>query len=121
MGLKKIDVIAELKKRGAVFNQDTISWNELRALYKATTPPCPRATPPEEPAAPTGFRLESKIRKRNTFLGDAVRDERDKEVLHAEIGKRQYKGKIKTVTTIKHMDVTEDGFWLTEFVVDLKE
>ena len=65
--------------------------------------------------------LVSKIPKRNTFLSDSVRDERDAEVLRAEAGKREHKGKLKTITTVKHMEVSEDGFWVTEFAIELKE
>ncbi len=65
--------------------------------------------------------LVSKIPKRNTFLSDSVRDERDAEVLRAEAGKREHKGKLKTITTVKHMEVSIDGFWVTEFAIELKE
>jgi len=64
--------------------------------------------------------LVSKVQKRNTFMPDAHRDERDLAILRAEIGNRRYKGKIKTITTVKQMDVDKDGFWITEFTIELK-
>jgi len=70
---------------------------------------------------PRQIKLFNKMPKRNTFLPNAYRDERDAIVLNAEIGKRQHKGKIKTITTIKHMDIDKQGFWVTEFIIDLKE
>ncbi len=73
-----------------------------------------------EPEPVKQIRLENKIPKRNTFLSDTYRDERDALILNAEIGKREHKGKIETITTIKHMVVDADGFWVTEFIIDLK-
>lgn len=70
---------------------------------------------------PKQIKLANKIQKRNTFLADAIRNERDAEYLNATIGRREYKGKIKTVTTVKHYEVDEDGFFVTEFTIDLKE
>lgn len=72
-------------------------------------------------AKPLEVKLVNKIQKRNIYFPDSYRDERDLKVLHAEIGKRQHKGKIKTITTIKHMEVDSDGFWVTEFIIELKE
>ena len=64
--------------------------------------------------------ITNKIRKRNTFMGDAVRIDRDTLFLNAEIGQRKYKDRIKTITTIKHCEVNKDDFWVTEFIIDLK-
>ncbi len=58
-------------------------------------------------------------RLKNMFLADAIRDENDAKFLNAEISQRKYKGKLKTITTIKHYDVI-DGEWVTEFIIDLK-
>ncbi len=67
------------------------------------------------------IKLVSKIPKRNTFMSDKYRDERDTELFNVEISKREHKGKIKTVTRIKQMEVDADGFWITECIIDLKE
>ena len=69
---------------------------------------------------PKQIRLENRIPKRNVFLADSFRNERDAKVLNKEIGKREHKGKIKCITTIKHMEVTESGDWLTEFIIEMK-
>ena len=65
-------------------------------------------------------RIENRRKKRNMFLADAVRMEDDVKFLNKEIGKREYKGKIVKITTIKHCEVTPEGDWLTEFIIDLK-
>lgn len=67
-----------------------------------------------------GICIVNTIPKRNIFLADAVRMERDLAFLNAEIGQRKYKGKIKSITTIKHCEVI-DGNWVTEFDIELKE
>lgn len=69
---------------------------------------------------PTVIRLESRRKKRNIFLSDNYRNELDAAILNKEIGKREHKGKIKTITTIKHVDVTAEGDWLTEFIIEMK-
>lgn len=65
------------------------------------------------------IKLVSKIPKRNTFMADKHRDERDSEVLNKAVGGREYRGKIKTITRVKHMQVSKDGFWVTDFIIDL--
>lgn len=67
------------------------------------------------------IKIVSKIRRRNTFMSDKHRDERDTERFNVEISKREHKGKIKTVTRIKQMEVDADGFWVTECIIELKE
>lgn len=74
---------------------------------------------PEPIAEPVQVRISNRRQKRNTFFADAVRDESDRDFLNAEIGLRKYKGKLKTVTTIKHIEPI-DGEWITEFIIDLK-
>lgn len=103
-----------------------------------TNAPVPEARPTDLPIGPIGepkpeeaggpepgksnqIKLTSKIKKRNTFMSDKYRDERDTEVLNAEAGKREHKGRIRTITRIKQMEVDKDGFWVTEFIIDLKE
>lgn len=75
---------------------------------------------PDSQDKPRGIRITNRIKRRPTFLGDAVRDERDQEFLNKEIGKREYKGKLLRVTRIKEYVVSADGYWVTEFIIDLK-
>lgn len=67
------------------------------------------------------IKITNRLKKRNTFLADSVRDQRDAEFLNAEISQRKYKGRLLTVTTVKHYVVSADGFWVTEFVIELKD
>lgn len=64
--------------------------------------------------------IANRLKKRNTFLADAVRDQRDDEFLNREISKREYKGKLLRVTRIKEYVVSADGYWVTNFIIDLK-
>lgn len=116
--MKKTEVIEALKKAGVEFDEND-KYNDLYKLLKKTTT---TATPePQEKTPPAGsVHIENRRKKRNTFLSDAVRDENDRTFLNAEIVQRKYKGKLKTITTIKHCDPI-DGDWLTEFIIDLKE
>ena len=92
-----------------------------KAKKKAVKKKAPKPElPPEQPVEkPNVVKLENRIRKHITFLADAVRDERDREVLNTEIRKRVYKGRIKKVTTIKHYEIVE-GHWLTTFEIEVK-
>jgi hypothetical protein len=65
--------------------------------------------------------IENRIRKRNIFLADSVRNERDVAFLNKEIGQRKYKGKIVSITTIKYCEVSAEGEWVTSFDIELKE
>lgn len=129
--MKKVEVIAALKEKGIEFDEGT-KYNDLCKLLKEAKASVvnsdphaltqdglddmgdPVVKPPVEP-----IYLESRIPKRNIFLADSVRDERDSAVLRQEITKRVYKGKITKITTVKHMQLV-DGCWLTEFVIELK-
>lgn len=73
-----------------------------------------------EEVTPLNIHLESRIPKRNTFLADAVRTDRDALVLNTEIRKRIYKGKIAKITTVKYIEPV-DGDWLTTFDIELKD
>ncbi len=108
------ELVERAKKIGFTLEQ-IATYTDPEKLKMA----CDNIKPLEQPV--TQIKLTSKIPKRNTFLPDAYRDERDAEVLRGEIGKREHKGKIKTIITIKQMDVSSDGFWITEFTIDLKE
>lgn len=79
----------------------------------------PNDVPEDE--TPNQIRITNRMKKRSNFMGDAVRNERDTAFLNKEISKREYKGKIETVTTIKHYGVSDDGFVVTDFIIDLKE
>lgn len=78
---------------------------------------------PEDSPPPTAkqIKITNRIKKRPTFMGDAVRNQHDTEFLNIELRKREHKGKIKRVTTIKEYDVSADGYLVTEFIIDLKD
>ena len=78
-----------------------------------------------EPAKsePRQIRFENRIPKRNIFLADSYRAERDAKALEdkiREIGLPNYKRNALCVTTIKHMVIDEQGDWVTSFIIDLK-
>lgn len=76
----------------------------------------------EEPKAPKQIKFVSKIVKRDHgHVSDSFRDDIDSDVLRAEVRKLGYKPKIKTITRIKHIDLTVEGEYVTEFILDLKE
>lgn len=113
MGLKKVDIITELSRLHVEYDPKA-GYHALRALLK-------EAKTGDAPDAETNIiKFENRMRKRKVFLGDAMRDERDKDVLNAELRKRIYKGKIKEIRTRKVCDPV-DGYWLTEFEIELKE
>lgn len=117
--MTKVLVIEALTKASVEFDEKG-KYNDLCKLLKAqetTETPEPKT---EDVALTSPVRIENRRKKRNTFLADAVRDENDKTFLNVELRKRIYKGKIKTVTTIKHYDLI-DGDVVTEFIIDLKE
>jgi hypothetical protein len=97
-----------------------------RVPVEETTPepvvqePSPEPEPIVEESMPTIIHLESRIPKRNTFLADAVRDDRDAVVLNTELRNRIHKGKVVKIVTTKYAEVTADGDWLTEFDIELK-
>jgi len=67
--------------------------------------------------------FENRIPKRNIFLADHYRDERDAKVFEnkiREIGRQNYKRNVLCVTKIKHMVVDDKGDWLTTFIINLK-
>ena len=111
--MTKVQVIEALKVAGIKFDENS-KYNDLHKLLKSNKD---KSKPP--PART--IRLENRMAKRNVFLADSFRSERDAAILNAEIGKREHKGKIVCITTIKHMVVTPEGDWLTEFIIDLKQ
>jgi len=118
----RVKVIEELTAREIEFDIDG-KYNDLCRLLKEDDKIVDKivsTNKSKKPQKPTQIKLVSRILKRNTFLSDQHRDERDAEVLRKKIGGREYKGKLKTITTIKNMDVSDDGYWVTEFVIDLK-
>ncbi len=117
--MRKAEVIAALRAAGVEVHGDE-KYNDLCRLLKANTDAPAKPTEQKEDAPAGTVRIENRRKKRNTFLADSVRDDDDKRFLNAEISQRKYKGKLKTITTIKHYDVI-DGAWLTEFIIDLKE
>jgi len=69
---------------------------------------------------PTQVVLTNRQKKKRVFLGDSIRDEKDTEFINAERRKREYKGRIIRITTVKEYEVSPDGFLETEFVIELK-
>ncbi len=128
--LKKSEVIEALNLIPGYERVEDGDYNNLCRLLKQRTkffedvPTGPIASHPADitstPKPPKQIRLTNSIPKRNMFRLDAIRNEKDMEVLNKELVKREHKGKIKTVTTIKHMDVI-DRNWVTEFIIELKE
>lgn len=123
--MKKKEVIAAINafpgKEDITDGKYNDLCNLLKMLQGGDVEPKPPILLEQSVAKSPQIRFESRIPKRNMFLADAIRDERDAIALRAELTKREHKGKIKTVTTVKHMDITENGDWLTEFIIDLKE
>ncbi len=115
--MKKTEVIEALTKLGIEFDTNG-KYNDLCKLLKAQTITAEIVVADR---ATTQIKITNRLKKRNTFLADAVRDERDREFLNKEISQRKYKGKLKDVHTIKHYEVSADGYWVTEFIIDLKE
>ena len=112
--MKKAEVIEALRALGVECAEDE-KYNDLCKLLKS------KSDAPATSEKKLQIKLVNKIARRNTFLADQVRNDRDAVVLNAEIKKREHKGKIKTITTIKQMEVNKEGFYVTEFVIDLKE
>lgn len=69
---------------------------------------------------PKEVKVVSKIKLRNTFLTDAVRDVKADIELNKVIDKREYRGRIETITRKKYMRPDSDGYLVTEFTVTTK-
>ena len=69
---------------------------------------------------PTQVVLTNRQKKKRVFLGDSIRDENDTAFINKERRKREYKGRIIRITTVKEYEVSADGFLETEFVIELK-
>ena len=115
--MKKAEVIEELTKLGFEFDASG-KYNDLCKLLKVYSGP----DRPTGPAAKANqITIVNRLKKRPTFLSDAVRDQRDDEFLNRELSKREHKGKILRTTRIKEYEVSDDGYWVTKFIIDLKE
>ena len=115
----KKEIIEELKARGYVVTENE-SYSHLCSLLKNSRDL--EIAPTEiTPASGTIIFIENKTPKRNMYFADHYRDELDMKVLNKELIKREHKGKIKKVITVKHYDVDEEGKWKTEFTIELKE
>lgn len=76
----------------------------------------------KEPEPQKQIKFLSKINKRDHgHISDAYRDDLDDNVLRLEMNKLGYRPKIKTITRIKHIDLTAEGEYVTEFILDMKE
>ena len=112
-------VIDELNALGVPVIPDA-KYDDLCRLLKQYSDPNEEGNQPS-PTGPEPLKIVNRLKKRNTFLADAVRDERDAEFLNKEIGQRKYKGQLLRVTRIKEYVVSDDGYWETKFIIDLKE
>ncbi len=79
----------------------------------------PESDAPEETSSVVT--IVNRIKMRNVFLADSVRNERDATFLNAELRKRIYKGKVDKIVTIKHYDRNDEGEFVTEFDIVLKD
>ena len=111
--ISKQAVKDELNRLGIPFSTD--NYQELCDMLKAAN------VEDEQPAGPVIVHIENRIKKRNTFLADSVRNDSDERFLNAEIGQRIYKGKIFSITTKKYCVVSDEGEWVTTFDIELKE
>ena len=117
--MKKTEVIEELTKRGIKFDANG-KYNDLSKLLKAAFFRAGSDGTTGPTAEPKQIKIVNRLKKRPTFLADAVRDQRDDEFLNRELSKREHKGKILRTTRIKEYEVSDDGFWETTFIIDLK-
>ena len=116
--MEKEQIVEDLKTLKVDFDEKAKYWDLYKLLKSVTNPD---SSGDDEPAIkPRQIKLTNRIPKRRMFLGDAIRNERDTEFLNKEIGKREHKGKILRITTIKECEVI-DGNWVTDFIIDLKE
>lgn len=143
--MKKPELIEALRAKGAEFDENENYGrllHLLKTLQKETpvivTPFNPEPEPETSPEKFDGFDVKypdseeevkkepikfvSKIVKRDHgHVSDSFRDDIDSDALRVEVRKLGYKPKIKTITRIKHMDLTAEGEYVTEFILDLKE
>lgn len=124
--MKKDDVIEALAKTGVPFDVNA-DYNDLYKLLKSKDVPVD-PTKTEQPGnqstsvieEPTEIRIVSKMKKGNNYVNDAYRNERDQDALRAQIGRREYRGRIVMIVTTKYMEVDEDRNLVTIMVVHLK-
>ena len=112
--MTKVKVIASLKSMVVEFDEES-PYKDLVALLQEKT-----LDVESEPAENKRIEFSNKLPKRNTFMSDAIRDERDSEKLNAELRKREYKGKVVRTHRIKEYEVI-DGFWVTNFIIEIRE
>ncbi len=117
--MKKAEVIAELTSLGVAFKASE-KYNDLCNLLKRHRDSNDDGDRTNT-ATPTQLKITNRLKKRPTFLADAVRDQRDDEFLNRELSKREHKGKILRTTRIKEYEVSDDGYWVTSFIIDLKD
>ena len=121
--MKKEDVIKSLKELGVSFDIKG-KYNDLCKLLKEAVKSKPNenlGNIPVLPAKPKQIKFINKIRKRNAYLADSSRNEKDAEALRMEVRKLGHKPNIKAITTVKNYEVDDDGNYVTEFTIDLKE
>ncbi len=116
--MKKAEVIEALRAIPDFNFDENAKYNELCKMLKNIAPDPVDPTPPT--AEPKQIVITNRLKKRPTFLADSVRDQRDDEFLNREISKREHKGKLLRTTRIKEYEVSDDGYWVTKFIIDLK-
>ncbi len=117
--MKKEEVIEALRAIPNFNFDENAKYNELCKMLKNIAPE--PVDPSPATANPTQLTIVNRLKKRPTFLADAVRDQRDDEFLNRELSKREHKGKILRTTRIKEYEVSADGYWETKFIIDLKD
>ena len=104
----------ELNKLGIPFSTD--NYRELCDMLDAAN------VEDEQPEdSPVVVHIENRIKKRNVFMADSVRNDSDERCLNDEISKRKYKGKIFAITIKKYCDKSDEGEWVTTFDIELKD
>ncbi len=116
--MKKTEVLEALRAIPNLEFDENAKYNDLYRLLKAQTITVDVVVADR---VLTQITIVNRLKKRNTFLADAVRDERDDEFLNREISQRKYKGKLLRTTRTKEYVVSADGYWETTFIIDLKE
>lgn len=113
--MSRVKVIAALRAIPGVEFDANAEYKDLVLLLQEKT-----LEVEPEPVEPKKIEMTAKWPKRNTFLPDPVRDDRDTEFLNKELRKREHKGKVVRVTRIKEYEVI-DGFWITRFIIEVRE
>lgn len=114
--MKKVEIIEKLKELKAKFDPSA-HHSTLGALLRKLTSGAPEEVEPKDSKV---IKLQSVIRRRNSYVNPVFRREKADAVLNKVIGARQYKGKIEKVVTTVYMEVNDNDELVTEMTVHLK-